>query len=217
MVSPQMSNEELFLARRLFRDRFGIDRIAGRAPAAPGASGDDFLIRADKNPNTRGMDILFPDAGDCRDLLESCAGGRIRYLHIFRHDLSRWYDPGRLAEVLREVDCVVFEGSWDSPTARLADVVLPAAVYAEKEGTFVNFQGRVQRFHPAVPPRGASLTDLEILARFAAAPEAGPAAAGAAKLFGEIAAQVPEFASLTWQSLGPAGRWLANLGNDHAV
>jgi NADH-quinone oxidoreductase subunit G len=217
MVSPQMSNEELFLARRLFRDRFGIDRIAGRAPAPPGASGDDFLIRADKNPNTRGMDILFPEAGDCRDLLESCLEGRIRYLHIFRHDLSRWYDPGRLAEALREVDCVVFEGSWDSPTARLADVVLPAAVYAEKEGTFVNFQGRVQRFHPAVAPIGRALADLEILARFAAAPEAVPAAAGAAELFGEIAARVPEFASLGWQSLGPAGRWLANRGNDHAV
>ncbi|MBN2338281.1 MAG: molybdopterin-dependent oxidoreductase [Acidobacteria bacterium] len=217
MVSPQMSNEELFLARRLFRDRLGIDRIAGRAPAAAGASGDDFLIRADKNPNTRGMDLLFPDAGDCRDLVESCAGGRIRYLHIFRHDLSRWYDPGRLAEALREVDCVVFEGSWDSPTARLADVVLPAAVYAEKEGTFVNFQGRVQRFYPAVPPPGAALTDLDILARLAAALEAGAAGSTAAGLFGEIAAHVPEFAPLTWQSLGPTGRWLANPGNDHAV
>lgn len=217
MVSPQMSDEELFLARRLFGERLGIERIAGRAPAPAGAFDDGLLVRADKNPNTRGMNIVFPGVGDCRDLLEACAGGSVRYLHIFGHDLARWNDPGRLAEALRKVECVVFEGAWDSPTARLADVVLPAAVYAEKDGTFVNFQGRVQRFEPAVPPPGEALTDLDILARLASALEAGPFESTTSGLFGELARRVPEFSSLTWQALGPMGRWLADAGNDHAV
>ena len=73
-----------------------------------------------------------------------------------------------MREALGKVDCVVFQGSWDQPTAALADIQLPAAVYAEKEGTFTNIQGRVQRFQAAVPPIGESLPDLDILSRLAA-------------------------------------------------
>jgi predicted molibdopterin-dependent oxidoreductase YjgC len=52
-------------------------------------------------------------------------------------------------------------------TARLASVVLPAASFAEKEGTFTNFEGRIQRVRKAIEPAGDSLPDGEIVRRLA--------------------------------------------------
>src|SRR5262249_7324979 len=53
LASPQMSNEDLF-ALKLVADHLGIRQIDHRAPAQTPGDQDDFLIRADKNPNTRG-------------------------------------------------------------------------------------------------------------------------------------------------------------------
>jgi predicted molibdopterin-dependent oxidoreductase YjgC len=52
-------------------------------------------------------------------------------------------------------------------TAKLATVVLPAASFAEKEGTFTNFEGRVQRVRKAIEPLGSSLPDWEIILQLA--------------------------------------------------
>jgi formate dehydrogenase major subunit len=107
------------------------------------------------------------------------------------------------------VPFVVFQGSWDHETARLADVVLPAAVYAEKEGTFTNVQGRVQRIHAAVPPLGEALPDLEILARLAALLGLPARPSDASQSFAELARTVPAFAALSYDSVGESGRPLA--------
>jgi predicted molibdopterin-dependent oxidoreductase YjgC len=52
-------------------------------------------------------------------------------------------------------------------TAKLATVVLPAASFAEKDGTFTNFEGRVQRIRKVIEPPGNSLPDGEIVLRLA--------------------------------------------------
>jgi NADH-quinone oxidoreductase subunit G len=49
-------------------------------------------------------------------------------------------------------------------TAKLADVVLPAQAYTEREGTFTSGERRVQRFYPALPPRGEARADFAITA-----------------------------------------------------
>ncbi len=49
-------------------------------------------------------------------------------------------------------------------TARRADVVLPAASFAEKDGTFVNIEGREQKIRQAMPPRGDARPDWRIIA-----------------------------------------------------
>ena len=51
-----------------------------------------------------------------------------------------------------------------TPLAQLADVVLPGATFAEKSGSFVNADRRLQSFNASLPPRDGSLTDLDIFA-----------------------------------------------------
>ena len=86
--------------------------------------------------------------------------------------------------------------------------MLPAAVYAEKDGTFTNCQGRVQRIGRAVEPLGESLPDLEILARLAAALGLPPRPPEAEATFAELARAVAAFSGLSYASVGASGESL---------
>ena len=59
-------------------------------------------------------------------------------------------DNPELENVLAKLDLLIINATNFNKTSALADIVFPAATYAEKNGTFVNFQGRVQRIRPAV-------------------------------------------------------------------
>ena len=63
----------------------------------------------------------------------------------------------------QKVKFLAYEGWTQNPTADAADIVLPSATYAEKQGTFTNFEGRVQAFKKALEPLGASRPTSEIL------------------------------------------------------
>jgi predicted molibdopterin-dependent oxidoreductase YjgC len=76
-------------------------------------------------------------------------------------------------------------------TAKLADVVLPAASFAEKEGTFTNFEGRANRVHKAIEPVGESLPDWEILVRLADKMDHSLALPTLQAVMGEIEELVP--------------------------
>ena len=157
VASPQMTNEELYLARQLFRNQLGIDQIAFRNPEESPGSEDDFLIRGDKNPNSRGAELLGFN-GDLEALLKSAEAGKIKILYVFRHDLK-----GRLDPLLAHSGYVIFQGTNWSSTASAASAVLPGATFVEKQGTFTNWQGRIQKFEPAVEPVEESREDVEIL------------------------------------------------------
>jgi predicted molibdopterin-dependent oxidoreductase YjgC len=70
-------------------------------------------------------------------------------------------DP--VSKALKQLDMLVVQDIFLTETAELADVVLPAASFAEKDGTFANTERRVQRVRRAVPPPGNALDDLTII------------------------------------------------------
>ena len=74
-------------------------------------------------------------------------------------------DPNgsHVRECLEEMDFVVVQDIFLSETAQYADVVLPAVSFAEKDGTFINTERRVQRVRKAIEPRGKGKPDWEIL------------------------------------------------------
>jgi NADH-quinone oxidoreductase subunit G len=208
LASPQMTNEELFGIRRIFRDQLQIEQIGFRVKSKAKVYSDDFLVTSDKNPNTKGAETINTGEISSEDLLRLCSEGHIHFLHVFHHDLIRGYEPQYVRDALGKVDSVIFEGPWDQPTAALADIQLPAAVYAEKEGTFTNFQGRVQKFQCAVPPIGESLPDLDILRQLAGDLGISPVSASAAEVFEAIGQQIGAFSGMTYQTLGDRGQLL---------
>jgi NADH-quinone oxidoreductase subunit G len=207
LASPQMTNEELYRTRQIFRDHLKIGNIEFRVHAGNDGYSDDLLITADKNPNSRGAEIFFPEGPGIDSLLKACSEGRIHLLYVFHHDLTLGLDAQLVGSALGKVEHVIFQGSWENATAALAGTRLPASVYAEKEGTFTNIQGRVQRIHAAVAPLGDSLPDLDILEQLGT--ELGvsfkktPAAA-----FEEIAQKVDAFSGMSYESVGDSGQLL---------
>jgi predicted molibdopterin-dependent oxidoreductase YjgC len=72
-------------------------------------------------------------------------------------------NANHVRKCLESMDFVVVQDIFLTETAQYADVVLPAATFAEKDGTFINTERRVQRVHKAIEPRGDSKPDWEIL------------------------------------------------------
>src|SRR5262249_30833671 len=109
IASPKMANEDLMALRRL-AEALGIRHVGFRVPSATPGDEDDFLIRADKNPNTRGAELIGLN-GDVREILAAARGGRIKALWIFGHELydSGWAD-GEVSSALDALDALIFTG-----------------------------------------------------------------------------------------------------------
>jgi NADH-quinone oxidoreductase subunit G len=213
LASSTMANEDLAALRRLL-DLLTVQRIAFEVPPRVPGDQDEILIRADKTPNSLGA-ALIGLGGDARAVLDAARGRRLRCLWIFGHDLlaSAWPDA-EVREALRGVETVVFTGTNANGTSARAHWVLPAAAWVERDGTYTNFEGRVQRFRPAVEPLGQALTEWEIVGRVLAALGEAPEATRAEHWFRRLAGWVPAFAGLSYQSLGDTGRLLARGAPD---
>src|SRR5437899_3129342 len=183
-------------------------------PSKPGDE-DDFLIRADKNPNTRGAELIGLD-GDVREVLAAARAGRIKALWIFGHDLydSEWA-AGEVSSALGALDTLIFTGTNASRTSAAAHLVLPAAAWVERDGTFTNFQGRVQRFRAALDPLGESLPEWDILGHALGKLGRATNATRAEHWFVDLAGSVDAFRGLTYQSLGDSGTELRDPGTGH--
>ncbi len=70
-------------------------------------------------------------------------------------------------QALRDIDFLVVQEIFMTETAKYADVVLPAATFAEKTGTFTNTERRVQMVNPVLDPPGDARTDLDIVTELA--------------------------------------------------
>jgi predicted molibdopterin-dependent oxidoreductase YjgC len=168
-----------------------------------------LLIRADKNPNTRGGELMGLD-GDAAAILAAARARRVRCLVVFEHDLfdSAWPEA-EVRGALSAAETVVFIGSNANATSALAHVVVPSAAWVERDGTFTNFEGRVQRFRAALPPLGEARPMWDILAQILAALGAPVPHTRTEHWFRALTSAVPAFAGLTYQAIGDAGAMVA--------
>ncbi len=134
--------------------------------------------------------------------------GRIKALYIMGAD-PVGEKPSHKKE-LSALDFLVVQDIFLTETAKLADVVLPAASYAESDGTFTNTERRVQAAPQAAKTVGKSLPDWAILMhiarRYAPDKAAAWATSSVPAIFAEIASVAPQYAGLSWESLGDAGQ-----------
>lgn len=72
-------------------------------------------------------------------------------------------EPERVKNALNNLEFIVVQDILSSETARIADVVLPAAAISEKEGSVTNIEGRIQSFKAVTPPPAKAKPDWEIL------------------------------------------------------
>jgi predicted molibdopterin-dependent oxidoreductase YjgC len=137
---------------------------------------------------------LSPEPGlNLNEMMKHVAhGGDIKGLFVMGEDiLMSEPNAGALDEGIKHLEALVVQDIFLNETARYADVVLPAACFAEKEGTFTNSERRVQRVRKGVEPPGEARPDWEILA------ELWRACTGTAMRYPDAAAVYDEVAQLT--------------------
>ncbi len=141
------TNEDNHILLRFAREVLGIKQVTFQSVSVEGDQ-DNLLIRADKTPNSTGARELGMQTGpEFLATLRSIREGQVKALFVLDDNIAA---DQHVALVLGRLEFLVVTASNESETTRLADVVLPSSTFAEKNGTFTNFQGRVQRIKPAV-------------------------------------------------------------------
>jgi len=145
--------------------------------------------------------------------VEGCLDGRIRAMYIVgENPLLSEPDLHHAAKALTQLDFLVVQDLFLHETAELAHVFLPAASFAEKEGTFTNSERRVQRVRQALPLQGESRPDWWITAELArrTAARLGASAQGfdypgPAEIFAEMAGLIPFLGGISYERLDREG------------
>jgi predicted molibdopterin-dependent oxidoreductase YjgC len=115
----------------------------------------------------------------------------------------------------QELEFLAVQDLFLTETARYADVVLPGASFAEKTGTFVNTERRIQLSHRAVDPPGDARGDLEILIELSRRLGLATPFASAADVMREIALVTPSWSGVTYARLEGAGLQYPVPTGDH--
>lgn len=152
LLSPVASLEDLLAASQVAKESFGVAEVfvGGRKDSWS----DDLLKKADENPNRKGLELAAQAFGltvrPFADLAAAVASGKLRAV---------WAVGGKVpdeaaAAKIAGAELVVVQAVNVGPLTGAATILLPATPHSEMDGTFVNFEGRAQRFELAYKPKG---------------------------------------------------------------
>src|SRR6185436_14138511 len=134
LATPQATNEDVFMFKRLSERAGGmLDFRVGNPQEKTQVREDNVLLRADRNPNTTGCLDQGIGRSGVDAILKACLSGAVKVLVLQGADLLK--DPG-VAEAAAKVPFVAVMATHERPELEKAHAVLPAAVWAEVDGTF---------------------------------------------------------------------------------
>jgi len=141
------------------------------------------------------------------EIFDAILEGQIKALYMMgENPILSEADANHVKKALEELDFFVAQDLFLSESAEYADVVLPAASFAEKEGTFTNTERRVQRVRKAISPRGESKPDWWIISRLAQKMGVeGFDFENSTEIMDEINAVTPIYGGITYDRLGKNG------------
>jgi NADH-quinone oxidoreductase subunit G len=206
IASARMTNEELFLAKRLAQ-ALGISKV-DVVPRR--GEPDGIMIVADRNPNTRGAKLMGvaseEDGAGLKQIVEGVRSGAIKSLIVLHEDLHHAYDMcGLTAADVAKLDAVIALGMLSNRTTSKAAVTLPGSAWVEKRGSMINVNGRLQRLNRAVTAPGEARDDWEILRDLIVAVGGSNGLALIEDVFQQMSAGVKEFAGLNLSKIGDLG------------
>ncbi len=143
------------------------------------------------------------------EMLDAAIEGKFKALWIMGED-TFMTDPNtnHIKKAMAELDLLIVQELFMSATAEIADVVLPASSYFEKNGTFTNGERRVQRVNQVVEPIGNTKSDgqiiIDMMHKLGYEQPTGKIY-DAAKILVEIADVIPFLKGVTWEGLGKNG------------
>jgi NADH-quinone oxidoreductase subunit G len=232
VLSPFLTVEEAYLLARYLKEQNPANVLAmGPVPArgtdqtfrpdqTKGRTGDTsfvvprpFTIRAEKCPNRRGVAAILEHFEgrviDFAELTRRAAAHEFRGLYVASDAIDPWIDDALSQSLRSGAEFLVVQDTTVTPLAQRADAVLAGSTFAEKAGSYVNADGRLQYSEAALPPRDGALPDLDLLAILLHRP-GGPARSS--DVLAELSGVVPAFSAAKGGKLPPFG---VVLGQSH--
>jgi formate dehydrogenase alpha subunit len=150
------------------------------------------------------------------EMMHAAAEGRLKGMLIMGEN-PMVSDPNlnHVEEALKALDFLVVQDIFLTETAELADVVLPAASFAETDGTFTNTERRVLLVNAAIDPPGDARPDWEILCDLSTCLGLPMRYEGAAEIMDEIATLSPIYGGIHHHRLDPDGLQWPCPTDDH--
>ncbi|MCW9066140.1 MAG: molybdopterin-dependent oxidoreductase, partial [Ignavibacteriaceae bacterium] len=114
--------------------------------------GDDILRTEDLTPNSLGAELTGVQPSktglDIQGILNAIKEKKIKALYLIEDDIVQAYPE--FENAIAGLDLLIVHSTNQNKSTALADIIFPAATYAEKNGTFINVSGMVQRIRPAI-------------------------------------------------------------------
>ena len=140
------------------------------------------------------------------EMLPKAHEGELKALYIVgENPLVSDPDLNHAEASLKNLDLLVVQDIFLTETARIADVVLPSACFAEKDGTFSNTERRVQRIRKALNPPGEAREDWQIICDLAGRMGYNMSYADASEIMDEIARLTPSYAGISYDRIDKVG------------
>ncbi len=228
IASPFSTLEDNFVLKRFAEEVVGNKNIV-YIPKVEGDN-DKFLLRADKTPNSTGLELLGINKID-KSFTDKVLNKKIKLVYIIDDTLSRLSEAD---DMMKKIEVGFMHISNLVPSSHKATVVFPSSTYAEINGTIVNFEGRVQRLRPAVAtleeerfPGEFSVSRLDkfgaqndkwsrgtkfnsrsiwkVLTQTARAMGHDFGYENTGEVFDDIAFKIPEFIGMSYEAIGSKG------------
>lgn len=151
IFSTSSTLEDLYVSMKYAKSVLGVKHFGFRKPIVPN-SGDDILITEDKSPNSAGAELILNSVAKTDNsfstIIKLINEGKIKALYVVEEDIAAISEEANKA--LDKLEVLIVHSSNQNNTVEKANIVFPSSTFAEKNGTYVNSNGRVQRIKPAV-------------------------------------------------------------------
>ena len=146
-------------------------------------------------------------------MLKEIHAGKIKGMYVMgENPLEKYPDREYIKSALDKLDFLVVQDISLTQTAKLADVVLPGASFAEKDGTFTNVERRLQKLKKAFEPLGNSKADWQIVSLLSQTMGYEFDYLSAKEIFNEIAKVSPIYENMSYEKIGDTGfQWKPKL------
>jgi formate dehydrogenase major subunit len=138
------------------------------------------------------------------EMMEAASEKKLKAMYIMgENPMVSDPDLKHVEHSLKQLELLIVQDIFLTETGKLAQVILPSACFAEKEGTFTNTERRVQRLRKAVEPPGEAKADSEIICRLAEKMGMGNlfTFSNSEEIFEEIRKVTPSYAGMTYERL----------------
>jgi formate dehydrogenase alpha subunit len=150
------------------------------------------------------------------EMIEGIEKGKIKAMYIMgENPLLSDPDIAHVRQALDKLEFLVVQDIFMTETGNLADVVLPGAAFAEKDGTFTNTERRIQRVRKAFPPPGESQPDWQIIQALSTAMGHEMYYAHPGKIMDEIATLTPIYGGIDYERIEKNGLQWPCLDYEH--